>query len=128
MSSKVALIADLGGTNARFQLLRVDDQSPFSHIVLHSATYPTASSKNFPELVARFVAEAPEAPDVCACAVCGPIIDGAAYCASAVLAAPWQFDEAQVSEACGGCASVLLNGGWFKMNGFSLPPAACLQH
>jgi glucokinase len=120
MKGRIALISDLGATNARFELLRVNDSAPFQHTVLHSATYPTASASNFPELVRRFVAGAPEAPpSACACAVCGPVTDGAAYCASQVLGEPWKFNEADVSEAAGGVPTQLLND--FVAVGFALP-------
>jgi len=45
-------------------------------------------------------------------AVCGPVVDGAAYCASQVMVettGAWHFSEASVSAAAGGARVVLLN-------------------
>lgn len=107
----LALITDLGGTKARFQLLRLA-LDPEQDTVLVGITYPTASARGFEELVARFIASedvAGRRPDLCVCAVCGPVIDGEAYCASAAFEAPWCFDEAGVRAAAGGARTVLIN-------------------
>ncbi len=69
-------------------------------------------------LVAKFLAEqssaggAPTVPDQCVLAVCGPVVDGAAYCASQVMmdtTGPWKFTEASVSTAAGGAPTIMLN-------------------
>eukprot|EP00937_MAST-01D_sp_MAST-1D-sp2_P001244 g1244.t1 len=132
--TKVALLSDLGGTNARFELWRLsseltgtdDDEQEVQAAdeLLAAATYATASAQGFEGLVERFlqsehVAGRGHVPDLCACAVCGPIIEGEAYCASAVLDAPWRFDEASVSAAAGGARALLLND--FVAVGHALP-------
>ena len=64
------------------------------------------------QLVARFLAEAGAQPDQCVLAVCGPVTDGAAYCASQVMmdtTGPWRFSETSVSTAAGGAPVVLMN-------------------
>jgi glucokinase len=113
----LVLLSDLGGTNARFQLHEVHEAG--SEVVL-AASYPTVlpdavkgSGSAFEGLVSRFIAEAGGVlPELCVMAVCGPVVDGAAYCASQVMietTGPWHFTEASVSAAAGGAKTLLLN-------------------
>lgn len=66
-------------------------------------------------LVARFLAEAPaeaRQPEQCVLAVCGPVVEGEAYCASQVMmdtTGPWKFTETSVSAAAGGVPTLMLN-------------------
>ena len=79
---KLILLSDVGGTNARFELRRMDADSDE---LVSTATYPTVapdaapgSGSGMEALVARFLAEqapaggAPLVPDHCVLAVCGP--------------------------------------------------------
>ncbi len=111
------LISDVGGTNARFELHLPGGSACFRR------TYPTVGADAAPgagsqmeALVARFLADAGAAghppPALCVLAVCGPVVDGAAYCASQVMLATtgaWQFTEASVRAAAGGVDTVLIN-------------------
>ena len=93
-----------------------------------AVTYPTVEEKEeaeaeaarccgsrFEGMVARFLAEDGVGgikPDLCVAGVCGPVVDGAAYCASQRMVettGPWHFNEASVSAAAGGCRVILLN-------------------
>ena len=92
-----------------------------------AVTYPTVEEKEranelvdgrgsrFEGMISRFLAEDGVGgikPDLCVAGVCGPVMDGAAYCASQRMmetTGPWHFDEASVSTAAGGCRVVLLN-------------------
>jgi glucokinase len=90
------LIGDLGGTNCRFQLHRLtpcpkEGEAECSSELLCQMTYPTVPSADavpgcscFEALVRLFLDEHAEwpAPDLCVLAVCGPVVEGAAYCAS----------------------------------------------
>jgi glucokinase len=66
-------------------------------------------------LVVRFLAEAPaeaRQPEQCVLAVCGPVVEGEAYCASQVMmdtTGPWKFTETSVGAAAGGVPTLMLN-------------------
>lgn len=93
--------------------------------LVSTATYPTVTADAAPgsgsgmeALVAKFLAEqtspsgAPVTPDQCVLAVCGPVVEGEAYCASQVMmdtTGPWKFTEGSVSAAAGGAPTTLLN-------------------
>ena len=80
-----------------------------------AVTYPTVEEKEganelvdgrgsrFEGMISRFLAEdgvGGITPDLCVAGVCGPVMDGAAYCASQRMmetTGPWHFDEASVS-------------------------------
>ena len=49
---------------------------------------------------------------LCVLAVCGPVVNGAAFCASQVMletTGAWHFDESSVSAAAGGARVILIN-------------------
>ena len=109
---KLVLVSDVGGTNARFELRQMDEDSDE---LVATATYPTVTQDSAPgsgsgmeALVSKFLAEQavaggpPVVPDQCVLAVCGPVVDGEAYCASQVMmeaTGPWKFTEGSVSTA-----------------------------
>ena len=119
---KLVLLSDVGGTNARFELRRMDTDSDE---LVATATYPTVaadaaagSGSGMEALVAKFLAEQapdgapPVVPDQCVLAVCGPVVEGEAYCASQVMmdtTGPWKFTEQSVSAAAGGAPTIMLN-------------------
>ena len=93
MATKHVLLSDVGGTNARFELRRIGVAPSGSDELVHTATYPTVgpgaqqgSGSAMEALVSRFLGEcqADAQPDQCVLAVCGPVVDGSAYCASQV--------------------------------------------
>ena len=115
----LVLLSDLGGTNARFELRQVGAEGSTDEVV-HAASFPTVapdavvgSGSAFEALVAKFIEESGGLPpQLCVMAVCGPVVDGAAYCASQVMmetTGAWRFTEASVSAAAGGARVVLLN-------------------
>ena len=110
-SEKLMLLSDLGGTNARFELRR-------GASIVHKNAFPTVEPNtktgSFEALVLRFLDEVPKTqkPDIAVMGVCGPVIDGAAYCASQVMmesTGPWRFTEASVSAAAYNARTILMN-------------------
>ena len=120
-ADQVVLLSDLGGTNARFELHRISchGEDELESQLICRASYPTVSrgavagsGSGFEALVRQFLDEhcaAHCAPDLCVMGVCGPVTEGAAYCASQRMMetiGPWRFTEASVSEAAGGAPTI----------------------
>jgi len=73
-SSEVVLIGDVGGTNVRLQLIRLDPANPDQKQVIKPLTIMNAqTSASFIECLQQFLADAPQKPTVGVVGIAGPV-------------------------------------------------------
>ncbi len=97
----LALLADIGGTNCRFQVKRLSTQE-----ILHAAVRPTADYARPADALAAFLGEAGEPEPSCAAlAIAGPVTDGRARLTNAA----WRFDRDALKSALGLGTLLLVN-------------------
>lgn len=83
------LVADIGGTNARFALARRVDGLPVLEAV-HSV--PASTHASLLEAVAAYLDACPQRPTAAVLAVAGPVTDGAV----SFINSPWHVSEAEL--------------------------------
>lgn len=107
------LVADIGGTNARFALWRADTASGQPSAEIHSVTYQGKDYPEFEHALATFLSESAvkaNPPRAAAFAVAGAVATNA--CAMTNL--PWIIDGSKLAEQFGfrwGCGCRIRVGG-----------------
>lgn len=112
LSKRVVLIADIGGTNARFALLEVGGRHAHDVTVYKSAHYPQLS-----DALAAYLAQLDERYSVVmGCfAVAAPILDDFIHFTNS----PWAFSVADLKAQLGGVDLVVVND--FTALAYSIP-------
>lgn len=108
-----ALVADIGGSNARFAIA-----DPESLKLARRASLPSASFSSLQEAVKAYLESIPERPSVAGFAVAGPIIGDRLRMTNL----PWSITRRELQEACGGAHIALVND--FVALALSLPRLA----
>ena len=111
---RLVLISDLGGTNCRFQLHRLNLDDGECEIVVEKK-YPTidrGKDSSFQNHISTFLRDTRGSgrPDMCVFAVCGPVVDGVAFCASQVMVqttGPWRISQEACRKAAGAPVTLL---------------------
>ena len=103
MSEATLLCGDIGGTNARLALVRVQGSATAT---LRTERYPSSSAPALGEILLRFLAGSPGTKiDAAALAVAGPVVDG--RCEATNL--PWVLDQRDLGAQIGCSRTTLLN-------------------
>ena len=97
---RTALVADIGGTHARFALSDVEEMT-----VTHFAAFRTGAFATIGEAIAAYLRSVPFQPAMASIAVAGPVT-GALV---ALSNAAWTFSREEVAEAAGTTKVHLLN-------------------
>lgn len=111
--AQTVLVADIGGTNARFALGRRDEDGAVR--LRTPRTYPNDRFGGPEEAIGGYLRETGGAPDVAAFAVAGPVRGGAARLTNR----DWAFTTESLRAATGARAVLLLND--FAAAALSLP-------
>jgi glucokinase len=100
-NAALALVGDIGGTNARLALADISAEHP---VISNIREFESRSYKGVGEIVQAYLAETRSSPAIAAIAVAGPIAKGAAHFTNL----GWTLSEAELQDA--GLASAhLLN-------------------
>ncbi|HVT52550.1 MAG TPA: glucokinase [Dongiaceae bacterium] len=95
-----ALVADIGGTNARFAMVDLDDL-----VVPRFETYPCANFRSLPEAAAAFVKDTGARPSVAAFDIAGPVSGDRGV----ITNLSWNMTTDELAEATGAKSVLLLN-------------------
>ena len=99
-SSRLALVADIGGTNARFGIADLDTLEVGRFEVFHGRDHPTLAGA-----AAAYLAGLDVSPGLGAFAVAAPVTDDAVRLTNS----PWAFTRAELRQALGLDELLLLN-------------------
>jgi len=97
------LSGDIGGTNARFALVEVSDETEAR--IVHEARYPSGEAPGLAPLVLRYLDEAPSRPEVACFGVACPVVEG--ECEATNL--PWTVSARVLSREIGIPRTTLIN-------------------
>ena len=111
------LVADVGGTNARFRLLEATESE--RHQVIAEDTLPSVAHGSLEDATRAFLSDSPT-PERACFAVAGPVVDG--VCNATNL--PWRMDQAQLERELGVARVRLVNDFYAVARG--LPALAAL--
>jgi glucokinase len=95
-----ALVADIGGTNARFAMVDLDDL-----VVPRFETYPCANFRSLAEAAAAFVKDTGARPSVAAFDIAGPVSGDRGV----ITNLSWNMTTDELAEATGAKSVLLLN-------------------
>ena len=93
MSDGILLVGDVGGTNARFALVRMVDGQP---VLEHHESFPASRHPTFLKGVAAFLDGCGVKPTGGVIAVAGPVTDGEIDLTNS----PWRVSEAELRTLC----------------------------
>jgi glucokinase len=101
------LVADIGGTNARFALADASSAHP---VIGQVTSWTTAQCPSLALALAAFI-EAAGRPELSAVAVCaaGPVTGAGAAAKVAMTNCPWMVDAGEIAQVSGGASVLLLN-------------------
>lgn len=121
------LVADIGGTNARLQLVD-PDASPFT--VLRETFYPSTNYERFELILEAFLKEVPQQPGRACFALAGPVQTQGEHQRGQVTRLPWLLDNQALADQFNLDKVTLLND--FEAIGHALPllqdqDVICLQ-
>lgn len=92
MHSRKALVADIGGTNARFAIADID-----TLIIDHFAAYPSTSFPSLQAAVEPYLATIPHRPALACFAIAAPVSGETLRLTNL----PWTFTRDELQSACG---------------------------
>ena len=98
--SATALVADIGGTNARFAMVDLDDLA-----VPRFETYPCAKFSSLAEAAATFIKDTGARPSVAAFDIAGPVTGDRGV----ITNLSWHMTTEELAAATGARAALLLN-------------------
>jgi glucokinase len=98
--SATALIADIGGTNARFAMVDLDDL-----VVARFETYPCASFRSLAEAAATFVRDTGAKPTTAAFGIAGPVTGNRGV----ITNLSWTMTTDELAAATGARSALLVN-------------------
>jgi glucokinase len=98
--SATALVADIGGTNARFAMVDLDDLA-----VPNFETYPCASFKSLAEAAAAFVKNTGAKPSAAVFGIAGPVIGNKGV----ITNLSWNMTTEELAAATGAKSALLVN-------------------
>jgi glucokinase len=107
---RLALVGDIGGTNARFAIADVDALT-----IAHFAVFPCARFPSLPAVIRSYLDEVPHRPTMASLAIAGPIREGVLQLTNL----SWAFTRNELQAATGAEVFRLLND--FEALSLSLP-------
>jgi glucokinase len=100
------VVADIGGTNARFAVITQYDSSTNQFVISHQSTYPSAEFPSFESAISRYLNELPIAKPLRAClAVAGPVKAQQVYLTNL----GWQFNSQDIKQQFGFSELAVIN-------------------
>jgi glucokinase len=133
----LCLLGDVGGTNVRLRLVRLDSIRAALPVAVASARFLTADLQAAGERAGRandavrqtffpslrdFISEFKERVKYCVLSVCGPVVDGSVVCLAPAMGDDgWRFNENMVAEALSMSATSVRLVNDFVAVGLSLP-------